>query len=883
VHTLTTAAKGLVEYDARGFASLYRIRDIRASVPSNGEASRTILDIKALDIPRGQMVAIIGPSGSGKSTLLGFLGMISQPRRERGASLEICFSEFEASADLVRPNAGLVRRLINLLRPDAGLMPRLINFLRPDSGLRKRLSVLLWPKASLKRRFGFVFQSPFLLQDATVGINIAVVERIDGRAPSVEAIRDACENAGLTWDGRDRVDQRVRRLSGGEQQRVALARALARNPDVIIVDEPTASLDPALADEVLSMLRDWVDKEPNRCSVIWVTHRVEDVARFADSVIVLREGRLAPEEQWPRFKPFDVETLRRWMYPAGVVRNRATSPISAEHHRAARLEGAVVIFKLALAQLFNGRSADLKAPPNWLQKLVSYRNVGSYRTIGGVWPSNPLRYPLRASVGIVGALLGLLWYFTPEHGGLVAALVSESAAGVLGFAGILMFFAAATWQTVRAFGAKIELAFVFFAIVSGLLLWKSLNLVNFIADQQLSNPSINPIIVALSTSIATPDMEDKALEAVRRQMSDAQGAETGHPAAQEGWVYARYMNSSVAYARVVAGECGPREPSTARRTWVMDFGEPVFRQLNWSRATPGVSLESPPGDGRGSVVDAQDLNYGRSVAVGVKFAQRFLSDDGKTLARNEVCVFPSGRTDTIVPVKLAVRAILHDFPQDSLTTSVDSDIVAFNGDSAETWTQDMATSGAYAALYFDPQQVNGFLEAFKNAKFGDGTEGVRLLEEPAFRKIREALGAVGLLIRVTQAIVATFLVFVISIVALNGLLFVLRHQKAIAVLQAFSTWMVARLFFVRMIQLCFLTFIATAITLVFAVTVAPELVASYRNLVGNRTALIEVRPSLVIITAVSFSVLTCGVTAITLFANWMAMRSKLGEQLKEVT
>ena len=96
----------------------------------------------------------------------------------------------------------------------------------------------------------------------------------------------------------DRADQPARLLSGGEQQRLALVRALALGPDILFLDEPTASLDPASALTIEQVVR---HADRNGTKIIFVTHDLNQAKRLADDVIFLHEGRLLEHSPADRF------------------------------------------------------------------------------------------------------------------------------------------------------------------------------------------------------------------------------------------------------------------------------------------------------------------------------------------------------------------------------------------------------------------------------------------------------------------------------------------------------------------------------------------------------------------------------------------------------
>ncbi|MFD4477147.1 ABC transporter ATP-binding protein [Streptomyces sp. NPDC058471] len=202
----------------------------------------TALDGVDLAIRAGTFTAIMGPSGSGKSTLL------------------------QCAAGLDRPTSGTVEVGGTEL---TGLSERRLTLLRRD-------------------RIGFVFQSFNLLPSLTAAQNVALPLRLAGRRPSRTEVRDALGRVGLA----DRARHRPGELSGGQQQRVALARALVTRPAVLFGDEPTGALDTTTSREVLSLLRELVDREGQ--TTVMVTHDPV-AASHADRVVFLVDGRVSDE------------------------------------------------------------------------------------------------------------------------------------------------------------------------------------------------------------------------------------------------------------------------------------------------------------------------------------------------------------------------------------------------------------------------------------------------------------------------------------------------------------------------------------------------------------------------------------------------------------
>lgn len=161
------------------------------------------------------------------------------------------------------------------------LLLRLMNgLIAPEMGTIRYGGAAL--STAHRKRLALVFQKPVLLR-RSVAANLGFVLPKEDREARVTAL---LQRVGLT----EKADQPARLLSGGEAQRLALARALALAPDILFLDEPTASLDPA---SVLAIERIVTDARDGGMKIVFVTHDLGQARRLADEVVFLDQGRVA--------------------------------------------------------------------------------------------------------------------------------------------------------------------------------------------------------------------------------------------------------------------------------------------------------------------------------------------------------------------------------------------------------------------------------------------------------------------------------------------------------------------------------------------------------------------------------------------------------------
>ncbi len=151
----------------------------------------------------------------------------------------------------------------------------------------------------MRRRTGSIYQQHYLVSSMSVlantlsgalgrwGLANTLVNFVHPRRAEVERAEECLEAVGLKEKRRYRCDQ----LSGGQQQRLAIARTLMQKPDVILADEPVASLDPALSDEVLELLVRLADAA--QLTLVISLHQVELAQRHAKRIVALRDGEIA--------------------------------------------------------------------------------------------------------------------------------------------------------------------------------------------------------------------------------------------------------------------------------------------------------------------------------------------------------------------------------------------------------------------------------------------------------------------------------------------------------------------------------------------------------------------------------------------------------------
>jgi putative ABC transport system ATP-binding protein len=208
-----------------------------------GKRELKVLQGIDLNIEKGEMVAIMGPSGSGKSTLLNLIGLLDRPTSG---------SYLLDGKEVSRLNAAELARVRG-------------------------------------QKIGFIFQTFNLLPYLSALRNVELGQKYAGTTDAVVA-KQALARVGLA----ERVRHRPGELSGGEQQRVAVARAVAKDPPIILADEPTGNLDSQSSREVMEILSGLSSEQ--EMTLIMVTHD-SNIAHYCNRIIHIQDGQIINEEK----------------------------------------------------------------------------------------------------------------------------------------------------------------------------------------------------------------------------------------------------------------------------------------------------------------------------------------------------------------------------------------------------------------------------------------------------------------------------------------------------------------------------------------------------------------------------------------------------------
>lgn len=223
------------------FSEIAKLENITYKYSIGTPFEKTAVDNVNLTVAKGEFVGIIGHTGSGKSTLIQHLN------------------------GLIKPTSGAV------LIDGRSIWDKDVNI------------------RDVRFKVGIVFQySEHQLFEETVAKDIAYGPRNMGLSEEeiAESVKNAAESMGITH----LLEKSPFELSGGQQRRVALAGVLAMNPEVLILDEPAAGLDPKGRDKILGMIKQYHEKSGK--TILLVSHSMEDIVKFAEKVLVMNKGKL---------------------------------------------------------------------------------------------------------------------------------------------------------------------------------------------------------------------------------------------------------------------------------------------------------------------------------------------------------------------------------------------------------------------------------------------------------------------------------------------------------------------------------------------------------------------------------------------------------------
>ena len=232
-------------------AAKIKIRDL-----SFAYGQKTVLHNVDIDLPENQITAITGPSGSGKSTLLTTINRLWETTNNGSIAGSIA-----------------------------------INF----AGTFHNIYQHSYPVTKLRRQVGMVFQSPNPLP-TSIYKNVAFPLKLNNnydRATVDDKVNEALTMAGLWDEVADRLDAPAQELSGGQQQRLCIARAMILQPEILLLDEPTSSLDHTATATIEALLL----KLKQQCTIVMVSHYRDQVDRIADQVIELGADKISGVNQ----------------------------------------------------------------------------------------------------------------------------------------------------------------------------------------------------------------------------------------------------------------------------------------------------------------------------------------------------------------------------------------------------------------------------------------------------------------------------------------------------------------------------------------------------------------------------------------------------------
>lgn len=255
------------------------------------------LDNISFEAEDGQLVGIIGHTGSGKSTLLQHLNGLLKPE---SGTIEV------GGVDITKPGVSMVE---------------------------------------IRRKIGLVFQYPeYQLFEETVEKDVAFGPKNLKLSPEEiqERVKEALSLVGLDYE--EVKDRSPFELSGGQKRRVAIAGVVAMRPQVLILDEPTAGLDPKAHRDILRMIQEVHRRTGN--ITIFVSHNMADIAKLSDKIIVIDDGKLITQGT-----PKEVFSRRQILRDAGLELPPLTALTENLRSRGVPLEETILDQEVAIEQI----------------------------------------------------------------------------------------------------------------------------------------------------------------------------------------------------------------------------------------------------------------------------------------------------------------------------------------------------------------------------------------------------------------------------------------------------------------------------------------------------------------------------------------------------
>ena len=257
--TIDQIAAKRIEAEERGRAAAVEVQKLQKSF-----GSQTVLHGISLTVQRGQTLAVLGRSGTGKSVLL--------------------------------------RIIVGLVKPDSGS----VRILGEDiSGLA------LDQLGEIRKKMGFLFQHAALYDSLTVQQNVAFPLQHHKKEVSQSERNDRVQALLAEVNMENAANKMPSDISGGMQKRVGLARALALEPELLLLDEPTAGLDPISSAEIDDLVLK-LQKEHQMASIV-VTHDLHSAKTIADRLALLDKGRVVIEGSFEELQKSDIEFVREFL------------------------------------------------------------------------------------------------------------------------------------------------------------------------------------------------------------------------------------------------------------------------------------------------------------------------------------------------------------------------------------------------------------------------------------------------------------------------------------------------------------------------------------------------------------------------------------------